>query len=262
VTNMLKKIKELKLYIIDSDDYIAEDMVEKLVNAAESCGADLALCGYFTENSNTVESHLLPYKKKQLVGKDNIVRKYLLPLIGSQPNELSIPGFLCIRLFKKSLIQRSFFGSERIFYKEDHVFNLLYGDEIEKIAVINEPLYYYCFNGESLSNSYRKNKWQMYKNLYAFYRDYMVKRGYDAEERINNYIVSSVFATVDNAVLTGTYTCFNKEIDELVNDPLANNTIHDCKISEIGLSQKITMLLLRFKFYKLLYYIRKLRINS
>lgn len=247
---------------VDSDDYIAKSMVEKLVYAADINRADLSICGYYTERGGIITPHELPYVESYIVGRENIMQQYLLPLLGNIAGELSVPGFLCIRLLRRSLIQKSFFKSERIYYKEDHVFDLLYGDSIHKIAVVREPLYYYCFNQASLSNAYRRNKWEMYRNLYRFYLDYMGDRGHDAGDRLQYYILSAVLATIDNGVLSGSYRGFLEEMGALREDALASDTIANCGIMAISMTQKVSLALFRLRFYRLLYLFRKWRLKT
>lgn len=248
------------ILFVDSDDYIANNMVEKLVTVVEQEDAEMSICGYNTVFGQKSTPNLLTYQNSSINGKDNVRNEYIIPLIGNSTRGINIPGFLCIRLFRRNLIQKSFFGSERIYYKEDHVFNLLYGDCINKIAVVNEPLYFYCFNESSLSNSYRKNKWEMYKNLYQFNKGYLEKRHISAEERLDNFLVSAVFASADNAVMAGSYSEYLKEINKICADPLAEQAIHS-DLKQMSVSHRITMVLLRCRMYAFLYFIRKKRLG-
>lgn len=248
------------ILFIDSDDYISKHMVEKLVSAIESKQADLAMCSYNIEHNGKKQEILLPYSCDTISGKTDIQNQYILPLIGNSRQGINIPGFLCIRLFRKSLIREDFFGSERIYYKEDHVFDLLYADYINKIALVNEPLYFYCFNDQSLSNSYRKDKWGMYKNLYKFNETYLEKRNVKDSERLTNFLISAIFASVDNAVMTGSYIKFMQEIKSLRNDSLAKRGISG-DLQQTSTSHRLTIWMLKFRLYPLLYFFRKKRLE-
>lgn len=247
---------------VDSDDYIAVDMVEKLVLSAESMCADLTICGYYTVNNGVTHKNTIPFNTELILKREDIERMYVCPLIGPLKEEGALPGFLWIRLLRKSLIQESFFCSERVYYKEDHVFDLLYSDNVKRIAIVNEPLYYYCYNSESLSNRYRTNKWQMYRNLFTFYQRFAKERNLVVYQRISNALAGAVLATVDNAVLRGSYKKFYKEVNELTDDPLFQSYLHKKPLSQVAFSQAMILLLLKFRMYRILYLIRKKRVSN
>lgn len=245
---------------VDSDDYIANNMIEKLVSAIEQNNADLAICGYNIVVGQQSTQKLLDYQESLIEGKENVRENYILPLIGRSNNKINIPGFICIRLFRRSLIQKEFFVSERIYYKEDHIFDLLYGDYTSKIAVVNEALYSYCFNENSLTNVYRENKWEMYKNLFAFNEKYLLERNIYAPERLSSFLIGSLFSVVDNALLTGSYSGYRIEIKKICDDSLAKQVINS-KLDNVSKSHRLTILLLRCKMYRVLYWIRKKRLG-
>ena len=251
------------ILFVDSDDYIDEQMVEKLVSATERQNCDLAMCGYNTVCEGVVEANKLPYQQTSIVEREHIISDYILPLIGRDQQGLHIPGFVCVRLYKKSLIERTFFASEREYFLEDHVFNLYYADSIQSIAIVNEPLYYYCVNRQSLSNRYRKGKFQMYTNLYHFFVSYIQERKLEnVEERLNNFLLSAFFASIDNAVQAGDYTDYKKELDFIINDAAIKSMMKKIDNKNLSLMQKIIIYLFKMRMYSSLYYLRKKRIEA
>lgn len=245
------------ILFVDSDDYIEKDMVERLVFATKEKNADLGICGYYTQFGDRNEENFLPFDSDIL---EDINTDYILPLIGNVAGKINLPGFLPIRLLKKSLIDENFFVPENKYFAEDIVFDLLYSDRIQKIAVVNEPLYYYCINNQSLSNKYRKNKWQMLKNLYDFKKEFLDLRNIeDKDNRLKNYITASVFSAVDNAVLSGSYSSFLKEIKLLVED--AKDIIATADKNPLHSTVSLTMFLLNLKAYFIIYLLRKSRLK-
>ena len=246
------------ILFVDSDDYIAPDMIEKLIGAIESDGSDLAMCSYYTVSGSREVANELPFASRLICGRENVTTQYILPLIGAVSGEATVPGFLCIRLLKRSLIQRSFFGSERKYFLEDHYFDLLYADSVESISVVNEPLYYYCVNPASLTNSYRSGKWGMYQSLCAFYGNYAHERGLDIENRIHGLMVGAVFSCIDNAVLSGNYRQYKRELRDLKNQPEAQRVLRS-GVRGQNSTTRLSFALLRLGWYRLLYAIRKSR---
>ena len=120
---------------VDSDDYLELQMTEKLVHAMKEQKVDMVLCGFYEKNLNfekvsKIEEETGIYKKK-----DFLMR------IMNNPYSFHY-GVLWNKLFKRKVIERIRFSSDMDF-GEDFIFNLHYLGKIEKIAVIEEPLYYY-----------------------------------------------------------------------------------------------------------------------
>lgn len=245
---------------IDSDDFIEATMVEKLVDAMEKQKAELAICGYFQIDGKTRTSHLMPYKGNVIEGKDNIIRDYILPLTGKKKKAINIPGFLWLRLLKRSLIQKDFFASENTYFAEDHVFDLLYSDALNRIAIVHEPLYNYVIHNQSLTNRYRPGKTRMLQNLYAFYKDFLKAREipFDEEHR-ENIISGLIFSSIDNAVLSGSYNGYKREI-VLLDQYIAE--FREKKHADSHLGRRISLWLLNHRMFRLLYLMRTLRIRS
>ena len=246
---------------VDSDDYIEPKMIEKLVIAIENNHAELAICGYIQIDSGLKTKHLLPYKDDIIEDKDDIIKNYIQPLTGNSENGINIPGFLCIRLLKKKLIQKHFFGSEKKYYAEDHVFDLLYSDHIERIAIVNEPLYDYVIHNASLTNKYRRRKTEMLSNLYSFYVNFLDERNipYDDERRYN-FLNSLVYSSIDNAVLSGSYTSFQEELNLLLSKEYVDILIKNNAVN-MKSGGKLAWWLLNHGMYKSLYCYRKWRIE-
>lgn len=140
------------IQFVDSDDYINEDMCEKLLQIVDNTGADMALCGFH---------HLF-------LNKDIIkVPKAGTYILKKNPEEFLMlyeAGFLNMpwnKLFKRELIQERF--DVTLSLGEDLLFNLDYMKKIEKIAMIDEPLYYYIQQKgqDTLSSKKRNDKYQI-----------------------------------------------------------------------------------------------------
>ena len=244
------------ILFIDSDDYILPDMVAELVQAMETQQADLTICGYYTEDADSRIQHQLAYTEK-VIEKPELTDKYIYPLMGKgQP--LNIPGFLCIRLMKRNLIEERYFVSENQYFMEDHVFDLEYADKINRLAVVNKPLYVYCINRASLSNRYRPNKWKMYVNLHRYFCDYASERGIiTPAERINTFLIGGMFACIDNAVLSGSYLSFKNEIKSITDYPPAAIILNTKGKQGLSQSYRITFLLLKLRLPLILYIMRR-----
>lgn len=169
------------LQFVDSDDYIAKEMVEKLVNNIDETGADLVICGCVELHpDHTYE--LLPEIEKTVNVRDlkneypNIFEKFLL----NSP---------CNKLYKVNKVTTGF--PEEISLGEDLIFNLKYVRGIEKISFLPEVFYYYEIHDQSLNRKYREDSIAIAERLYLenmrFSKEYDM--GCIAEKHISSIFI-------------------------------------------------------------------------
>lgn len=250
------------ILFIDSDDYVLPGMVSTLVHALEEQKADLAICAYFTQTGQKTTPNLLPYTEF-FIAQEDITEQYILPLFGNSFQGINIPGFLGIRLMKKSLIQEDFFVPENIYFMEDHVFDLEYAKHISRIAIVNQPLYAYCVNRDSLSTRYRPNKWQMYVNIYGYFQNYLLQNDIpEPSERLAYMLAGGIFASIDNAVLCSTYDAFRQEIASIQDFDPAKQLLSNILILNIPFSYIVSFTLFRTKLFRILYIFRQSILNK
>lgn len=140
------------IQFVDSDDYIASDMCEKLLGIVDKSNAEIVLCGFH---------HL--FVNRDIV---KVPQCGIYSLKGSPEEFLRLyeTGFLNMpwnKLFKRELIKNRFDTS--ISLGEDLLFNLSYMKDVKNIAVIEEPLYYYIQQKgqDTLSSKKRKDKYEI-----------------------------------------------------------------------------------------------------
>ncbi|MBQ3431222.1 MAG: glycosyltransferase [Clostridia bacterium] len=190
----------------DSDDYIEPTMFEKLYNSAENHGSDIAVCAHYTANEDSKQEHLLPFSKT-VYENEEIVRNFILPLIGYK-EQAEIPvfeGFVWRQLFKKELLQGIRFQSEKRYFAEDVVFDFDVYPLSKTISVVNEPLYHYYFNEQSLSNRYRENLWEKLSALLHLKKEIVCKyrESKYAEDRLYNEAMKFIQFTLLNLAKEG-----------------------------------------------------------
>jgi glycosyltransferase involved in cell wall biosynthesis len=251
------------IQFVDSDDFINSTMTEEMVNAITAHHAELAICGHRVVHGESTSETLLPYTTDVLTGAETIRQQYVLPLFGHDNMGPNIPGFACIRLHSHKLLTEDMFLSERKYFLEDHILDLLYADHLQTIAVVNKPLYNYCVNSASLSNCRRSNKWEMESALLQWYRQYIGDRHIaGAERRLNNFCRGSIVGTVDNAVKTESYVAFRDEMNRLFQRDDFRKTLSTLQVRRSADSQNLTVMLLKLRMLRLLYKIRKSRIEK
>lgn len=140
---------------IDADDWIEPDACERLFAALEGAGADSAGCAHWNirpGGEKWAEPGAMP---AGVYGKDEIRRGIVDRLLGKRlgkPGEV-LNGFIWRFLFSREIIARHelrFSGA----YLEDELFLLEYFCLAERLAMVDEPLYYYLQNPASVTRNY------------------------------------------------------------------------------------------------------------
>ncbi len=130
---------------VDSDDYVAKSYLRELSEPFADASIDLGICCYANDKGGLISTAILPYDHN-LISNSRIAEDYILPFIGSvqEIGFKNIPGFVPIRMFRRRLLLEYDFMSEREYFTEDILMNILYAKRIKgNIAVINKPLYYF-----------------------------------------------------------------------------------------------------------------------
>ena len=123
---------------VDSDDYILEDYCEKMLNEMNKHNADIVICDLL--DNGVPEYKLISTLVLDMANKDNFIDVYKNYQFLSPVN----------KLFKKDLIKTKF--PVGVKYGEDEIFNLAYFDNVAKVAVIPDALYFYRYNPQSVTH--------------------------------------------------------------------------------------------------------------
>lgn len=257
-----KESKGSFISFLDSDDYIEPEMFSTLQKERDRSGADLVLCGWFSENKQSKFAHDLPFGG-YLIGKEHIINDYFLPLLGKLPSRYSIPGFMPIRLFRKDLIEETMFVSEREVITEDIIFNLLYSLKTNKIAFVNSHLYHYCFNGTSLTNKYRDGAYEKMMNRYNVCLDICKSNGLAnlAMEYLQYNLLSAISFSVLNACKLDDYLRAKKEIKGIFETKQTKELFRHLSKKGLTFQQKIIMGGYYSRMYFILYSILRWRMG-
>ena len=182
------------ILFLDADDYIENDMLQKLYDAIEVSKADAAICDHIEETEEGVVlkcfyNNLPTYK----MNKDELNQKVLYDLIG-YANEANlkkctpISGSLCTILFRKDFIKKEgiLFSSE-LFRAEDLLFKIEYFCAAQSIIAVKKPLYHYVRRRDSATMSYNPRIFQNSKKYLALLGKILLKYGYldECKKRVN-----------------------------------------------------------------------------
>ena len=132
---------------VDSDDWVANDMFEILLNNLLKTQSDLSVCGL-----------KYAYDVDECTGKrENISVVYKQDEIFEQiMKNKSFYGYACNKLFKKELIENLVFD-EKLLSCEDLVFSVKYAAKCIRAVSTNDELYYYRQHTGSMTGEFKYN---------------------------------------------------------------------------------------------------------
>ena len=250
---------------IDSDDYINNCMIEKLYSACLRDDSDLAICGYYTVINNKFVPNELPFDKK-IIHRDEVNDNFVLPIIGRifSKGYINLPGFLWMRLFRVRILTSDCFVSEREYFTEDDLLNLIIAPKCQKISIINEPLYYYWQNTQSLTNRYRENTWDLLLRRQTFCVEYCQKNGLidKAKDRLDFNLLGVIYFSIENSCkIKDNEELSVHEIRSILDHPETIRVLNKINIYLMTRPQMLLYFMCKFKMHRLLYRYKKFRMS-
>ena len=180
---------------IDSDDWAAPDMYEKLLKRAGETGADVVGCDFsFVTGHSFKVGEIVANSRDDQAGVLDTERRKSLILDG---------GSLCVKIFKRDRImsERLFFP-EGIFY-EDNAIGNSYLVTASHFEYVKEPLYYYYQHDTSTVHTITKERCKDRMEAALFMLRDAKERGYYDELKdeidykfIMLYYLNTVFSYV------------------------------------------------------------------
>ena len=155
---------------LDSDDFVEKNMFETLYETAKKYGSDLVMSGVLFVDGNMF-SHEGECDRKTYFDKDThfdneeSLKKLRMGIVGATPDDCDDSKYgmsIWKNLFKTEIIKKNkiSFQSEREILSEDALFMIDYISCISKATGINEAFYNYCRNEDSISKSYKKDRFE------------------------------------------------------------------------------------------------------
>ena len=150
---------------VDSDDYVAVDMYEKLYNAAIRDNADIVTCAYYRENED------------RCIEKETSINWEYGHSVFEKPNLFvdSVP-YIWNKIFKREIIEKNNIRFPNLKIYEDLVFTYQLFIDANKISKVFEPLYFYTVTRQtSLTYMFTEKRFDIFK-AFSILIDYMKKK--------------------------------------------------------------------------------------
>lgn len=200
------------LLFIDVDDYVNEDIVEKLVNLVEN-DTTFVFCDNFEVWTDRTDTRTLFNNLNKELRREDVIKE-----IASGK-----AGLVCSKLISKKVVADNkiyFDGNLKV--GEDQLFFLQVANYCKTFKYVKEPLYFYDRTNESSSTiKYQFNLIENFMYLYMKTEEFF----------INNYLESDSFKRIlGDKLLDFIWICANNEVGYLGKQGLSQCTNHITKI--------------------------------
>ena len=155
---------------VDSDDYVDVDMFRILYDKARSHQAELVMSGVRYVGGTMFEKEddcatQLFFDEETVFADKEALSRLQWGIVGARPEDAEDSRYgmsIWKNLFLADVIRENglTFQSEREMLSEDALFMIDYIGCIRKAVGIPQALYNYCRNGESISKSYKKDRFE------------------------------------------------------------------------------------------------------
>lgn len=252
----------------DADDSLDPGMYAMLYAAAVSSNADIAFCDYVLSEKNS-RRYIKSDASDMAYGK-NEIRSFIIPYffgydtdeICSYKNLCPIAGYssyLWLCIYKTSVIRENGLKipSQKLYYNEDNLFNLIFFSHADKAVHIAKHLYFYNTGGDSLTKRFCPGFMDAKIRRYRYLENYINENRLDVSfrERLKNKICVESINIINYYVLSGDMSLNGKyaKIGEILKNEVISNALQNLDIKHIGASPVSVFLFLeKHRLYPLI----------
>lgn len=244
------------ILFVDSDDYLAPNALQTIMDKLLHTGADACLFNFAcVDDSGKLDICKAPLDK-ELYKQPEINNTVLLGMVGA-PVEHPSDNYISMSVWKYAYSRKFLmdnyllFPSEREVVSEDIVFHLNAMPLMKSLCVSPEVLYYYCKNSAylSLTKKYDENKFIKYKNLYVLQVSLIEKLDLASEGtlRAQRRFVGNTKVCIKHILNNQEFTLLNKikKIHQICNDDLFKQVTKQYPYKRMKMKQRILFAILK-----------------
>jgi len=261
---------------VDSDDFVDINMFKTLYEKAMEYNSDLIISGVlfvdgnmFSEKGECIRKTY--FDKDTHFDTEEDLKKLRMGIVGALPEDEDDSKYgmsIWKNLFRHEIIKKNnlVFESEREMLSEDALFMIDYISCIEKATGISEAFYNYCRNGDSISKSYKKDRFE--KSL-VFVNE--VEKRFKKDIELQEYQIyidrfwqamcrvlcsQEIMYAKDNNIK---FTDLKKRLKEICTHSLTVRTLKSYPICKLPLKQRVFAYGIKYRLYFLLKVLVELR---
>ncbi len=249
---------------VDSDDYVAPEMFETLYETAVKYDSDLVLSGVVFVDG-TMFGNDGACEKKVYFPADTVfentedLQELRMGIIGATPKDADDSKYgmsIWKNLFRHDIIQAHHlrFVSEREMLSEDALFMVDFISHIKRAVGISGAFYHYCRNGESISKSYKKDRFE--KSL-VFLKE-AERRFEDLDPTVYQVYLGRFWQAMCRVICSQEIlhakkaSDLNARLKEICTHPLTVQALTEYPINTLPMGQRVFAYAMKYRLYLLL----------
>lgn len=259
----VKKAKGEWISFVDGDDWLEENAYEILYSTTIPEKIDVVMFGYIRNYKN--KCIIMDYNK---YFQDNKVYKAKEEIRYIQEQILNYNAN-CAMVTTK-LIRRNFIIENNLFHDEELrqgaegiEFNIRLLLKAKKIKFVNQKLYHYNYNDNSITTVHNEKNHYMVLNCFKKIKNeidtndkILMQRFYD---RLNYVIITTAISGYFSNSNPDSYRNKKKKYKEYLKEELVQETFKFGSIERLDLKRKITLLCIKYRLFLIISLLAKLR---
>lgn len=241
---------------VDSDDFIDPDLIENLYDAIQKNGVDISKsCSRDIDDRGVITCNR---RFQDEVFPDDDAAKVFLPrMLGSAPNKKDVLGSSAWgNLYKTShIINHGInFPSERVLISEDLIFNIEYMQYAKGACTISKIGYNYRYNKDSLTKSYRADRFEACAYFHKYVLNWLKNLGYDMDTiyRLDKkFFINAAHCIHQERINKASIAITNIKI--ICNNNLLQSSISEYPVQNLTFSQRFFLFAVKHKLSYILY---------
>lgn len=254
------------IVFVDSDDYIDLTLCEKCVNKLNSTGADVCYYGQKKDICGKIEEYSFTGLKSEYVG-ESIVNDFLTNTLAQSVNQTGAPtiGMAAWKMMYRAQVIKNNnlkFVSERDWLNEDLFFRVELVKCIDKITIVPENLYYYCYNDASLTTSYRPDRFDASKRMYKkLVEDTKTFNSSEIENRCKRAFMNNLMVCLRQEVRfakknTGSYAA---RINDICQDQCVKDVLKSYPVEKMALQPRLLFSAIKYSWISIIIFLVKVK---
>ncbi|MCF2876609.1 MULTISPECIES: glycosyltransferase [unclassified Tenacibaculum] len=252
---------------IDSDDYVDVNMFKKLYDTSKKNNLDTVYCGYNNLDDELKVHSFSEVDDLTIFSTEDEVNGVLLDMIACKPSsplERKYRMSVWHAIYSRDLIENNKirFCSERQFISEDIIYHIDYLSKANKIAFIPDSFYYYCYNEDSLTKTFREDRFEKSVILHQELLRRFKVEGYKEsvyKNRVDRFLIGYARYTIvrlSKAAIN--YSEKLKILKRICKDDVWNS-MKDYPVQEMPFKQKLVFYMIKYNMLNSLLFISKNR---
>ncbi|NLC26108.1 MAG: glycosyltransferase [Fastidiosipila sp.] len=236
------------IYFVDADDHIEHTAIEKMYDEAKYWKADVTICGFYRITDKKIKIHEYPYARGLHEGES--CRRIAIDLLDNMSPPY-LPPYAWIRMIRADVLKKHHLRfAEKVKRNEDYLFATELHFRIDRLFIIDEPLYNYIESKDSITINYVRDYWSMARHIY---HELFEKLPREAEifEKLDLMLIKRSLLAFNNACRNKEKDGFKNEISEIISDEELRQAVENTPFSLGFKKAGAYFLLMRMKLYGL-----------